>query len=285
MLLCACTCVHSAAFHSTNPLDHHQVVVDELNDVTYKEDFANSANYNQHVRGRSSFNVESLHRSTSTEKINQNDIKWSRDNKNNGGSSSETQRKIEEFMESFYLKSLRIEMQKSQILHSFPSNDLPISILAERDEMSSEAEREENNALNSVEVIDEDNDDDQEIINFVRQVGSSIEQNEFDTVENNNVDSEAAEDANAADGWLNNFRPVYRFIKGHMNKFMDELNEHRTKMERVWKQVQEERHALEMEEGDEPYDLSDFEREAEKREIIFLDEGKCVSSNMNRDLT
>lgn len=304
MLLCANTSslVRSAAHHK----DHgrHQVISETLDtrEIAYYEDM----NYNDisaHVKGRSSVTqdyndlqaknevddlIESLHRSENiVSGDSHNSKRWSKvpsisdtiDNRNvNGNRNGE----IEKFLESFYVKFLRIEMQKSQILHSFPPDELPTAILGERDGVSNE-DMGNNNFFNSSESEDEDHDD-QEMIAFVNQVGSSIEQNDYDQVKASNALNEAMENP-ALDGWLENLRPIYRFIRDHMERFEKELREHKRKIERVWKMEQEERNAIAREDGDEPYDLADFEHEAEKREIIFLDEGEFYLGIVNYFLT
>lgn len=274
--------VNSAAYPLKN-LHHenHKVIFDALSDqdLTFYEE---NRIPQKHVKGRSSVQstynhhqpddiFQSLHRSS--DEIRTRGLSMMNRNVGGGASSSETQRKIEEFMESFYLKQLRIEMQKSQILHSFPPDELPTAILEQRDSVSSEDSAAVSNAntLHEMHDVGDDENDDEEMLNFVRQVGSSIEQKDFEQENNNELDSEPEESADL--GWLANLRPMYRFIRDHMERFRKELREHKRKMERVWKQVQEERNAIEREDGDEPYDVSDFERETEKREIIFLDEG------------
>lgn len=269
------------AYYDDNDMQRH-VKGRSLGHANNFDDDQEQEDKNSNSYGRDDI-FQSLHRASSAERTD----KWSEGPsrsgsrssdkgyrnliRGSGGASSETQRKIEEFMEEFYLKQLRIEMQKSQILHSFPENELPAAILAQRDNESSE-----DNMLSSgggggggvSGEVEDDDDGEQAILELFRHVGSSIEQ----TGDQNEVDSEL-EDSLASNSWLNNFRPIYRFIKGHMERFEKELREHKRKMERVWKQVQEERHALEREDGDEPFDYLDFEHEAEQREIIFLDEG------------
>lgn len=301
VLLCANT--SSLVTSAIHPKDHgrHQVISETLDtrEIAYYEDIKDNE-ISAHVRGRSSVTqdydndlqaknevedfIESLHRSENiVSGDSHNSKRWSKgssfsDKNDNINVNGNRNGEIELFLESFYVKFLRIEMQKSQILHSFPPDELPTSILGERDGVSSE-DMGNNNFYNSSEAEDEDNDA-QEMMAFVRQVGSSIEQNDYDQVQASNSLNEAIENT-ALDGWLESFRPIYRFIKDHMERFEKELKEHKRKIERVWKMEQEERNANAREDGDEPYDVADFEHEAEKREIIFLDEGEFCLGIIN----
>lgn len=278
-----CLVIFCAGVNVSASPHRHNVVRETINDVSvfYNENWVGTE---RHVKGRSAVNsndIQSLHRSGDSE--GNHNKKWS---KGPSRSSEDmvagiaSQRKMEKFMEEFYLKQLRIEMQRSQILHSFPPDELPTVILAQRDQKApiseeSAAAIQSNRVFPSEEQEDNDtrDNDNQELLEFMRQVSSSME--EKDASENNELDAEQDESTVASDSWLSYFRPIYRFVKDNMARFEKELREHKRKMERVWKQVQEERHALEREDGDEPFDVLDFEHEAEHREIIFLDEGRC----------
>lgn len=196
---------------------------------------------------------------------------------NRTNSGSETQRELQEFMESFYLKALRIDLQKNTILHSFPRYDLPAHLRELRDNSTktSVEQRSASSESRQRESL-EPEDNDKEMIDFLRssmeQLGPAISE---ETVATSKIQSEES----ATDNWLDYFRPIYRFIKDHMGRFEKEWNEHKRKLDRVMKQVQEERKGLEREAlgfdgDDEPYDVQDFEHEMEQREIIFLDEGE-----------
>lgn len=308
VLLCVHTggggLVKGAVYHPSNSNSNnnhqksrHQVFYDALNaqDMGQPED--NNVISHQHVKGRSSAMttitqndlvpalrnnqvddlILSLHRSEDNARRgvgggvvdshnNNHNSKWSTTHSDN---SNNVNLNIQ-FLENFYVKELRIEMQKSQILHSFPPDELPTAMLEERDDVQSEDVSAENSLMGSWSAdVDEDVDhDDQKMLEFVRQVGSSIEQNDAELQQQKTLDELAR-----GGGWMDNLRPIYRFIKDHMEKFDKELKEHKRKIERVWKQEQQERDALEREDGDEPFETRDFEREIEKREIIFLDEG------------
>lgn len=283
LLLCT-TCSKSSVNCVSFPLkkhrDHHPTVFETINeqDVVYNE---YSPVGDSHVKGRSSvpnsLNIfqtddlfESLHRSDNE-----------RTHRGAPPPPASDSKKMEEFMESFYLKQLRIEMQKSLILQSFPLEELPEVLVAARngsalssDEMDIKRHSQAGDRNEVDEEYEDEDQEDQEMRNFVRKVGSSIEQNDIELPDNSEVDA----DQDNSSGWLANIRPIYQFIQHHMKPFVKEWIEHRRKMEQVWKHMNEERNALERENhGDEPYDLQDFEEETEKREIIFLDERECYN--------
>lgn len=171
-----------------------------------------------------------------------------------------------DFIESFYLKELRIEVQKQKIIDAFPPGELEVT--QEESENSSETREDlSDNKIYSNE--EEEQKDRKEMLDFVWNVRSTMEVDHRD--EPLKVKEQQLE---VADGWLNSFRPIYLFIKEHMSRFEAELIEHKRKVDRLLKQAKQTQAYEYFDEDDIPYDITDFVHETEQRELIFLDEGK-----------
>lgn len=202
----------------------------------------------------------------------------------NDVNSRESRRFRENLLESFFLRSMRIEFQKNKILEKFQPDELPMFLedeeLEEKEKMFAENDQMENNQ----EI------DDQEMIDFLQRGESPEEEQNFDiyhqspeaidpVISEESVHEEI--DDLVTDSWIDYFRPMWRFCKDNYRSFMKEFKEQKNQLRAKWRYLQNDG------EEDEDYArLEDHERDEEEfekvdveRKLVFLDEGRFLLSH------
>lgn len=213
---------------------------------------------------------------------------------NYNGGNTESKRFREILLENFFLKNLRIEFQKSQILHKFAPDELPRHLKNIRDGVSGEDYMNEMKDESTENIDNYPND--QEMIEFF-QNGHSLEDNDFDIdliphADDHNSPLPADDPADKwtdtdedvagiTDSWLNYFRPIFRFYKDNYRTLMHEFEEQKKRLQQRWQYLQDSSAQaivdadLSLQDDDKySYNEDAFEAVDVQRELIFLDEGR-----------